>query len=410
MKSASDKAAKAAMEIITGLRAAGHVALLAGGCVRDRLLQLPPKDYDVATDAHPEGVLELFPKARRVGAKFGVMLVRKHGCDIEVATFRADGTYSDGRHPDEVRFGTELEDAQRRDFTINGLFLDPIDGRVIDHVGGAADLSARIVRTIGDPHQRFSEDHLRMLRAVRLAARLGFKIDPATKRAIQELAPRLSIISAERIWIELEQILAAPTRPTGWSLLMETGLRRHLCAEWPSSLEEDELIRHRFLALEAATRPVALPFAVSLMDRSVAEVSAIARGLKLSNRLTDEVVWLVRSLPLVYDESRLELADLKLLMVEPAWGLLMELLKADLMARGKDLTPYEQLGQRAARISADRIAPPPLLTGDHLKLSGFTEGPELGRVLKAVYRAQLNETVTTHEEAKKLALQLLAHT
>ncbi|MBU0718712.1 MAG: CCA tRNA nucleotidyltransferase, partial [Planctomycetes bacterium] len=175
----------AALQIIKRLRAEGHTALLAGGCVRDRLLAQTPKDFDIVTDAPPERVKEIFPRARKVGAKFGVMLIRKYGFDTEVATFRSDGTYSNGRHPDQVTFSSDIEDAQRRDFTINGLFHDPIEDLVIDYVGGRADLEARILRTIGNPEQRFGEDHLRMLRAVRFASRLGFEIEPTTMAAIR---------------------------------------------------------------------------------------------------------------------------------------------------------------------------------------------------------------------------------
>ncbi|MCH7994391.1 MAG: CCA tRNA nucleotidyltransferase, partial [Planctomycetes bacterium] len=204
MSAAHKDARLAALRILEKLRARGHTALLAGGCVRDMLLSIPPKDYDVATDATPKRVVRIFPRSRTVGAKFGVVLVRQYGHDIEVATFRSDGTYSDGRHPDTVVFGTDVEDARRRDFTINGLFFDPIEERVIDHVDGRRDLEAGVIRTIGEPEARFAEDHLRMLRAIRFAARLGFVIEPRTMAAIKCLAQRLGDISTERVWLELE--------------------------------------------------------------------------------------------------------------------------------------------------------------------------------------------------------------
>jgi poly(A) polymerase len=216
MKTPNDDAGyKAALHVMDTLRGAGHQALLAGGCVRDLLLSRTPKDYDVATDAPPGRVLEFFPKARAVGAKFGVILVRKFGRDVEVATFRTEGPYSDGRRPDHVAFGSAEEDARRRDFTINGLFFDPAGQRVIDYVGGQDDLRRRILRTIGDPSERFAEDHLRMLRAVRLAARLEFTLEAQTRTEISRAAPLLSGISPERIWMELEQILTAPSRTAG---------------------------------------------------------------------------------------------------------------------------------------------------------------------------------------------------
>jgi poly(A) polymerase len=397
---------RAALEIIDRLRSAGFVALLAGGCVRDRLLRRTPKDFDVATDARPERVLELFPQARRVGAKFGVVLVRKFGRDVEVATFRSDGPYSDGRHPDNVRYGTDREDAQRRDFTINGLFLDPLTERVIDYVGGRADLEAKVIRTIGDPYLRFGEDHLRMLRAVRFATRLGFELEHGTLAAIQALAPRLTAISPERIWMELEQILVSPARARGWGLLLESNLRGSLCSAWPPRGEEDDRIARRLAAFGELELPVTAAFGSTLIERSVSEVFAVCRGFRLSNKATEELAWLVRSLPALRNDGGLEAADLKMLMADAGWPWLLEVLRADFVLRGEDLNLYEQLKQRAGAVPNERVAPPPLLTGDALKSLGFAEGPELGRILKAVYRAQLNESVTTQEEAIMLANRL----
>jgi hypothetical protein len=215
----------AAVAVVERLREAGFEALFAGGCVRDMLLDQEPQDYDVATNARPEEIRRLFPRGRLVGAQFGVVLVRRFGWDLEVATYRSDGTYSDGRRPDQVEFGSREEDAQRRDFTINGMFFDPLTEAVIDHVGGRADLDARLIRTIGAPEDRFAEDHLRMLRAVRFAARLGFDVEPPTMTAIQQHAAKLTAISAERIWSELEKILTGAARARGWRLLCEANLR-----------------------------------------------------------------------------------------------------------------------------------------------------------------------------------------
>lgn len=396
----------AALQIIQMLRAAGHVALLAGGCVRDRLLSRTPKDYDVATDATPDHVSRIFPKARRVGAKFGVMLVRKYGHYVEVATFRTDGTYSDGRHPDQVEFGTELDDACRRDFTINGLFFDPLADKVIDHVGGRADLDAGIVRTIGDPNLRFAEDHLRMLRAVRFAARLGFEIEPTTMTAIQRHAHHLRSISPERIWLELEAVLTAPTRAVGWSLLLQTGLRGHLTESWPPSGDEDRAIERRLAALPSAPLQSALPLGACLHGHAPTIVAGICRSLRLSNRLLKAVVWLVRSLPRVSDEASLQLADLKLLMANEQWSSLLELLRASLLAADADGGPYDRLQQRAAGVDPNDVTPPPLLTGDDLLALGLEPGSRLGQLLDRVYRAQLNEEIATRDEALRLAQDL----
>jgi poly(A) polymerase len=399
MKSAQHDAWDAAIFVIRALREAGHAALLAGGCVRDRLLGRTPKDYDVATDARPQRVREIFPRARLVGAKFGVALVRKFGHNIEVATFRADGRYSDGRHPDDVTFGTELDDARRRDFTINGLFLDPEADRLIDHVGGRDDLAARTIRTIGNPEQRFAEDHLRMLRAVRLASRLDFRIEAATADAIRRLAPHLSAISPERIWMELEQILTEPTRAVGWSLLLSLGLRANLSSSWPTDAARDALVGQRLAALpdQAVEAPLAL--AAALTDLSPPGAREVCRSFRLSNRMTNRTKWLLRSLPAVSNAAALELADFKMLLANEDWTPLLDLLGADLAARGYDPGPVDEARRRAAAIAPQDVAPPPLLSGDDLAALGVSPGPIMGEILGGLYRAQLNEEVKTLNDA-----------
>ena len=400
-------AREAALRTIKKLRASGHVALLAGGCVRDQLLSRTPKDYDVVTDATPVRVGELFPRARQVGAKFGVMLVRKSGHDIEVATFRSDGSYSDGRHPDAVTFGSEVEDARRRDFTINGLFFDPIGGRVIDHVEGRKDLDAGIIRTIGEPDRRFAEDHLRMLRAVRFAARLGFTIEPATMEAIKRLAGHLETISAERVWMELEMILTDPQRQRGWSLLVATGLRVNLTPSWHCVPDEDEFIESRLAALPGEPASASLALAAALCGRGPEESERICRDLRLSNRCGKAVVWLIRSLPAVRAQQLLQLADVKMLMAERPWAELLDLLRVDLIARGADSTQYQRLRERAGKIAPQEVAPPPLLTGDDLCALGMSPGVRVGEILRAVYREQLSERITTRQQAEAIARSLM---
>ncbi|UCC31243.1 MAG: CCA tRNA nucleotidyltransferase [Phycisphaerales bacterium] len=407
MNTGSHDALDAALHAIKKLRAGGHVALLAGGCVRDRLLNRRPKDYDVVTDATPTRVKELFPRARQVGAKFGVMLVRKFGHDIEVATFRSDGPYTDGRHPDAVTFGTDVEDARRRDFTINGLFFDPIDERVIDYVDGRSDLEAGVIRTIGDPHRRFAEDHLRMLRAVRFAARLGFEIEPGTAEAIKRLASHLESISTERVWTELEMILTDPTRVQGWTLLMETGLRGHLTPTWPPMRDEDMATQNRLGALPHRPVSAGLALAAALCGRRPDDAGNVCRALRLSNRLSKAVVWMVRSLPAVHKEHSLEIADFKLLMAEESWPDLLELLRGELAGTGADLGPYERVRDRAAAIPAASVTPPPLVTGDDLCDMGMSPGRRIGEILEAIYRAQLNEHITDREQAVTMARKLM---
>jgi poly(A) polymerase len=229
---------QAAIEVIRRLQANGFQALLAGGCVRDMLLGRPPKDYDVATDARPDTVVRLFQRTLKVGAKFGVVIVLLHGRQVEVATFRCDTTYSDGRHPDQVVFADAEHDASRRDFTINGMFYDPVNERVIDYVEGRRDLDRRIIRTIGNADERFGEDYLRLLRAIRFATQLSFAIEPETFAAIQRNAPAITRISGERIATELEAILAHPNRALGVSRLFESGLADAIFPGLPSGHAE----------------------------------------------------------------------------------------------------------------------------------------------------------------------------
>lgn len=393
---------QAALQIITALRTQGHVALLAGGCVRDRLLNRVPKDYDVATDATPDRVREIFPRARSVGAKFGVILVHKYGHNIEVATFRTDGPYSDGRHPESVTFGTEFDDARRRDFTINGLFYDPIGERVIDHVSGRDDLDHGIIRTIGDPEERFAEDHLRMLRAVRFATRLGFEIEPQTAGAIKRLAQDLKTISPERVWQELEQVLADPEREKGWALLLETGLRKHLSAHW-AQVDSDDLVQDRLAALPGRMIDAGLGLAALFAGASKAAVTKSCDALRLSNRMARRVGWLVAWLESAREEHALELADLKLLMANVGWPQLLDLLQADLSATGGDPGAWVRLRNRASSIDAEDVAPPPLLTGDDLSTMGMSPGPRMGELLEALYRAQLNDQIRSRDAATTMA-------
>ncbi len=305
-----------ALTVIRRLRDAGHVALLAGGCVRDELLGLVPKDYDVATDAVPERVREVFGHrlTQPVGAAFGVILVRQNRSQMEVATFRVDGSYSDGRRPDGVRFTNAKEDAERRDFTINGLFRDPFareddpdDDGIIDHVGGRRDLRAGILRCIGDPLRRFGEDYLRLLRAVRFAARFNLNIEPQTWHALCDNAFRITGVAAERVGDEVRRMLVAPTRGRAWTLLWDAGLMGPIFRDLPIPAEAPSRSRPftHALAGERDEVPLASAFAVTLLDlahqagvptaeavrpESAAKLAdAARRSLRLSNHETDAV-------------------------------------------------------------------------------------------------------------------------
>lgn len=403
----SNKASEAALKVIRKLHSNGYVALLAGGCVRDEILGFEPKDYDIVTDALPEKVLALFRGARKVGVKFGVVLVRRMGLDLEVATFRTDGPYSDGRHPDHVEFGTPEQDALRRDFTINGLFLDTVTGEIIDYVGGQVDLRAGVVRTIGSPADRFAEDHLRMLRAVRFAARFGFEIEKATFVEIERQAHLLARISPERIWIELAAILVNGNRKIGWDLLTLSKLHTFLAKSWIESKEYGTAVSKRLKALSTDLCSQTLALAAVLIPRETPTIDAICHELRLSNHERSAVTWLSTQLSKVQNESLLELADLKELMASDHWNELLLLLNAELVATGNDLLSYDRLVDRAKHTLPSEVAPPPLLTGADLEKMNLVPGPLYGQVLRTVYRAQLNVEIVNQEEAVALAVKII---
>ncbi len=395
-----------AVRIVERLRTAGHVALLAGGCVRDLLLGASPKDFDVATDATPAQVVATFPRTRTVGAKFGVVLVRLGGVDVEVATFRSDGTYSDGRHPDKIEFSGPREDAQRRDFTINGMFYDPATREVIDYVGGQADLKAGVIRAIGEPQRRFAEDHLRMLRAVRFAARFGFEIESSTLAAIRTHAAELRGISAERIRQELDLILGHDSRARGWALLRAAGLDPYLIPglEW-----DDESFARAYGRLEKLPPAISLSAALAAVvcEWEPRRLADICHEATYSNHVVRDIGWFVEHVPPLLSPDELELADVKLLLADVRCADLMELARAEYAVRHCPAEPLDRLAARMATIEPERVSPPRLLTGDDLIGWRVPKGPAYARVLEAVYRAQLNETISTREEAAALAQRLL---
>lgn len=387
-----------AVEIVRRLRDAGHAALLAGGCVRDLLRGAEPEDYDVATDARPEEVCRLFRHTRQVGAQFGVVLVRRRGRWIEVATFRTDDDYADGRRPRAVHFAGPREDALRRDFTINGMFLDPLDGRVIDYVGGREDLRRRQVRAIGDPAARFAEDHLRLLRAVRFAARLDFQIEPATAAALRAAAPLLERVAPERVRDELERMFAHPGRARALALLRETGLLAHL---WPGA-RWDELHVRRCEALLARLPGQAgfpLVWAVLMRDRPAAQIEQICRRLAFSNEQRRTVLWLVEHAGDLQDPQRPSLAELKRLMAHPAFPLLADIARAAYAGLPDGAARAAALEARCAAVPPEAVAPPPLVTGQDLLDRGVPPGPVYQQVLDELYTRQLNEELTTRAAA-----------
>ncbi|MEE2681619.1 MAG: CCA tRNA nucleotidyltransferase [Planctomycetota bacterium] len=383
------------------LREHGHIAYLAGGCVRDRLLGLEPADYDVATDARPDRIKELFRSAIGVGESFGVVLVRRGDLVTEVATFRSDGVYTDGRHPDSVDFGDEREDAARRDFTINAIFEDPLDGRLIDHFSGRVDLEARVLRAVGDPDQRLDEDRLRVLRAIRFAARFDLEIEPGTSEAITRHASLLGSVSRERIGMELRKMLADPGRARAVELLQEFRIDVQVLGDRRSVGGTSRLIEQ--LPREMLDPIDAL--AAWLLDRGDActpgAIEQVTGNLLLSNNESKQLAGTLLVHRRSLDEwDRLGIAGRKRLASDPRFTSAQFLLgfhdprRADSIAR--DLAVLERTG----------LAPEPLLDGETLITAGLTPGPAFRRILDEVYDAQLEQGLHTSEEALERALQI----
>jgi len=399
------QAAEAAVAIVRDLAAAGHQALLAGGCVRDLLLGQEPTDYDVVTDAPPHRVQQLFRVTRLVGAQFGVVLVRKRRRWVEVATFRADGPYLDGRHPVQVVFSDAREDARRRDFTVNGLFLDPLRRQVADFVGGRADLEARLIRAIGEPSARFNEDHLRLIRAVRFAARLDFQIELATFAAMRQNAALLADVAPERVREELERILTHPSRQRAFCLLLQAGLLQYLCHEmrWTARQAENA---GRLLGRLPAAAGFELALAAMLADRPPDEIHCIGRALTLSNEQREQTAWLVEHQADLDQPQKVPLSALKRLMAHPAFESLCQLAVA--RADEKEAAARASaLEQRLATIAPEDVKPPPLVGGDDLLARGVPQGPVYREILDALYTQQLDEKLRSRDQALAALEQML---
>ena len=421
---------RAARHIVSVLRRAGHVAYFAGGCVRDRLLGRDPGDYDVATDAPAAQVQRLFPRTVPVGVQFGVILVLADGIPIEVATFRTDAEYADGRHPVSVRFSTPEEDAQRRDFTINGMFFDPETEEVIDYVGGAADLRAGVIRAIGDPRARLHEDRLRMLRAVRFAARFGYEIEPATLGAVRALAPEITTIAWERIGDEIVKILTEGAARRGFELLDTTGLLAHVLPEVaamkgveqsPDYHPEGDVFRHTLLPLEqldgasetlalgALLHDVAKPRCAGRKGERITfyghcelgEQMAIAtcQQLRRSRVVWERVGFLVREHLRLTSAPDMRLSTLRRFLAQDGIDELLELGRMDALASNKDLRFYEFCRAKRDELGREQIKPPPLLRGADLIEAGFTPGPLFSKILDAVEERQLEGELHSRDEA-----------
>ena len=430
----------AAAQIVARLRAAGHQAYFVGGCVRDLLLGREPQDFDVATSALPDQVLTLFEKTFAVGAHFGVVLVCTDELEIttEVATFRSDGVYSDGRHPDAVRFsGSPEEDVKRRDFTINGMLLDPANNQVLDYVGGRNDLQAGLVRAIGDPGDRFAEDKLRMLRAVRFAARFAFDLESRTAIAIRELAPAVSQVSRERVRDELTRMLTEGHAQRAFEMLDATGLlvqvlpevvRMKGVAQPPQYHPEGDVWVHTMLLLAGlpAGCPPALAWAALLHDvgkpatfrvapdrirfdghveTGVHIAEDICRRLRFPNHETEQILLLIANHMRFADAPKMKESTLKRFFRLPHFDQHLALHRLDCLASHGSLKLYDFARERFETLPEEQVRPPLLLTGRDLIEAGYHPGPQFSEMLAMAEDAQLEGAVHTREQALALVLE-----
>ncbi|TWU60821.1 tRNA nucleotidyltransferase/poly(A) polymerase [Rubripirellula tenax] len=400
-----------ALRIIDCLRQSGFEAVLAGGCVRDALLGKQPKDYDVATNATPDAVRQVFGKRSTLafGASFGVIGVLPPRGDrspdetvqpTEVATFRSDGEYSDGRRPDSVHYGNAEQDALRRDFTINGLFYDPISDQVIDYVNGVKDLQAGLLRTIGNPHLRFGEDKLRLLRAVRFTTTLGFKIDPTTRQAIRLHARDLPLVSGERIGAEMRRVFTAPSFVDGLRHLIDCHLDEVVLPELVSvdldSLKttSDHLARRDF--------PIVMACFLIHADAPEHALQSITQRWKLSNEEVRRVTAAITHHETVIHADRLAWSTVQPCLTDRDADVIIEVATAITHQRGHDVNGLS-IARKALTLPADELNPPPLLTGDVLRSLGIPAGPQYKAILQAVRDAQLDGTIRTRDEAIAMA-------
>jgi poly(A) polymerase len=435
-----------AISIVRILRDHGHRAFLVGGCVRDLLLGREPADYDIATDAVPDEVMRIFPETYAVGAQFGVVLVPvpeeqripSQSETIEVATLRSDIGYSDGRHPDEVRFTRDpSEDVQRRDFTINGLLLDPVNNQVLDFVGGQKDLDARNIRAIGDPALRLSEDKLRMLRAVRFAARFEYTIEPATFAAIRQLAPQIHQVSRERVRDELTKMLTEGHARRAFELLDQTGLLHEVLPEIeamkgveqpPEFHPEGDVFVHTLLMLEKLPQPCPLTLAWGVLlhdvgkpptfrrapdrirfddhvDVGVKMAEAICRRLRFSNDDTDQILALIDNHMRFGHVERMKDSTFKKFIRLPRFNEHLELHRLDCESSHRNLRVYNLVREKMAELPPEAVRPAPLVTGDDLITAGYSPGPRFKEILSAIEDAQLEGRLRSKDEALQLVLR-----
>jgi len=421
-----------ATRLVERLRSAGHEAFFAGGCVRDMLLGKEAHDIDIATSAKPAEVQALFPRTVAVGAQFGVIVVLENDFEFQVATFRSDGAYKDGRHPESISFATAEGDAKRRDFTVNGLFYDPVGKRVIDHVGGEADLKAGILRCIGNPVERFNEDKLRLIRCVRFGASLGFTIEHETWKAVCEMAPQITVVSAERLRDELVKIFIHPSRVRGFDLLDASGLLAILlpevtlmkgCEQPPDFHPEGDVFVHTRLMLSLLPPEVSVPLVFSVLLHDTGKPATFRRDetgrirfnghesvsaeitktiferLRFSNAETEATIVCVKNHMSFKDVKNMRTATLKRFLARPTIEDEMELHRVDCLGSHGLLDNHEFLRGKQVEFSNAPLIPPPLITGRDLIASGYKPGPQFKKILDAVQAMQLEGAFSTPEEA-----------
>jgi len=433
--------ADVALDIVRRLQRAGFTAFWVGGCVRDVLLGREPGDYDIVTSAEPEQIEQVFNRTIPVGRKFGVMVVVEDRCQFQVATFRAEADYQDGRRPGRVVFGDAMADARRRDFTVNGLFYDPVSRKVHDWVGGRVDLRDRIIRTIRSPEERFAEDHLRLLRAVRFAAQLDFSIEPVTFAALKANAPRIKAISAERIHEELVKLLWPPHAACGLELLRQSGLLDQVlpelaatvtCEQSPNFHPEGTVFEHLRLMLQhlAPDPDPAVPWAVLLhdvakpatatIDSATGSVhfyghekvgagmaEAILGRLRFPRKRIEQIVQAVRYHMQFKDAMQMRKSNLRRLLLRPTFPLELELHRLDCLGSHGRLDVYDFLVARAQELEKQPRIRPPLLTGNDLIALGMNPGPAMGALLAEVREKQLQDELQTKAQARKWAREQL---
>ena len=427
----SNKAA--AIDIIGKLQEKGHIAYLAGGCVRDMLRGETPKDYDIATSALPQEITSIFTKTREVGVHFGVVIVIVNNQAFDVATFRNDGSYKDGRHPEEVTFSTPQDDTARRDFTVNGIFFDPISEKYIDFVEGKSDIDKKVIRAIGEPNLRFQEDHLRLLRAIRFAARFDYEIEAETWNSIKSNASGISKISKERIRDELTKILLNENRVLGFDLLVESGLMEHIipeilqlkgCEQPPQFHPEGDVFVHTRLMLSLLKDAPSIELVLSVLlhdigkpatysfdeeadrirfnghDKLGAEMSEqILRDLKFSNSIIEDVVQMVANHMTFKDVQKMRQSKLKRFMSRSTFSDEIELHRVDCLGSWGGLDNYDFLNKKMVEFANEPIIPQPLLTGKDLIKLGWSSGPDLGQTLNSVQDMQLEGKLNSKDEA-----------